>query len=1230
VNLLALTMRTRTIKAFSAFILILLSFNLNAQQQIMMDAAANGTTVNTCNGFIIDSGGQGGAGYGNNETIVVTICPDTPGEIISIVFNLFNLDLTDDNPAPNITNVDIMNVYDGTSTAANSLGSYSGNQLQGVVIQATALNPTGCITLEFISNTVGTGMFTASVACETPCDDPQASGGIINGITSDSIRVCVGDSVFFQDLGSIAQPGFTLASWEWDFMDGNTAVGQNVGHTYTTPGQYRVQLFVTDDNGCTNPNLIDLQVLVATLPDFTGFPGDTSICLGESVSFTATPEAYEVTWTGFPGSQSVDDGCLPDTLLGVSQDIDLLQTGFSAGTTINNVSDIQSICLELEHSFMGDLVLIIQCPNGQNVTLHQQGGGGTQIGIPVQADNVDCNDPTTIGTPFNYCFTPTATETWVDWVNNNGFGQTLPAGNYASVNPLSGLVGCPTNGVWTLTVIDNWAADDGTLFSFGLNLDPSFYPPVQTFEPQIGPNSDSSSWVVPAPHVTNLSPDGNTIDVDPTAAGSFTYDYFVIDDFGCTNDTSVTLTVEPNPIVFAGNDTTLCGGSPVQLNGLLSGPGSNSDCDYNLLLEDTFGDGWNGNTITITINGVSTDYTLNAGSTTSIPLQIPNGTNITITFNANGAFVGECFYSLVDENGVAVVAQGPNLPGVTVDNYVTACAPDFVYEWTPAGSLNDPAILDPIFNSQTTETLTLTVYPLGHPLCAETDDITINISSFPNAGVDADVDFCTTGTPADLFPLLGPTAEVGGSWEDANGVAVAMPYDPSIMPPGDYSYIVDNSGCADTAIVTVNHFVAEINNVTISDISCNGLTDGSITVDGVGIDLYSLNNGQPVPTGSPFTLNGLSAGNYLIQIASLDGCLDDTTVTITEPAPLSASTTTVDASCFGVCDGQVQVTSVGGTAPYAYNWNQGVIGDQNGSSTTLCAGSYSIDVLDANGCSTSALYEIVQPDNIIPTLLVDDNAGCNPHTVNFTNTTSSNNIFYTLVDFGDGLNDSVVGTSGFSHDFSPAGDYDVTLTMVSNDGCFYTHTFEDIVTVYANPIADFYINPNPVTILDPEVNLINDSEGPISYNNWVIESGDPGTSTQEDVFNVTFPEGVPANYGVTLAVGNDEGCTDTITKFVIVNNEVILFAPNAFTPDDDEHNQTWRFHISGIDIYDFNVRLFNRWGETVWESNDPSVGWDGTYAGRYVQDGTYTWFMECKDEVTDKKYTFQGHVTVLR
>lgn len=1209
---------------------MLCSFGVFAQMPIPFTAASNNQTFNTCNGFIIDSGGQGGAGYSNNENITITLCPDVPGEIISVVFNLFSLDLTDDNPAPNITNVDVMSVYDGTSTAANSLGTYSGTQLQGVVIEATALNPTGCITLQFNSNSIGTGMFTASVSCETPCNDPFAGGIIVNGITPDSIRVCPGEVINFQEQGSIAQMGFALVDYSWDFMDGTTANGQSVSHSYSTPGQYRVQLFVTDDNGCSNPNLIDLEVLVGTLPDFTGFPGDTTICLGESMSFSADPDTYEVEWNGFIGSQTIDDGCLPDTLLGVSQDIQLLQTGFAAGTTINNPADIQSICFDLEHSFMGDLVIIIECPNGQSTILHQQGGGGTQIGIPVQADNVDCSDPSTIGVPFTYCFADGATQTWVDWVATNA-ANTIPAGTYLPIDPLSNLVGCPTNGVWTLTVIDNWAADDGTLFSFGLNLDPSFYPPITTFQPDIGANSDSSYWVTPAPYVTSISADANDITVLPTVDGTYNYQYVVIDNFGCTYDTSVNLTVNPNPIVFAGNDTTLCGGNLLQLMGEISGSGASSDCNYSLILEDNFGDGWNGNTITVTVNGVPTTYTLAVGSAQTFSIPVPSGTTVTVTFNANGAFVDECFYSIVDEGGATIFTQGPNLNGVTTNTFVPACSPDFVFDWSPPASLNDPTIIDPLMTLSGNETLTLSVYPIGHPLCVVTDDISVTLAANPDAGVDTAASFCSTAAPVDLLPLLGPTANQTGTWQDPNGNSVVMPYDPSTMPVGNYKYVVDISGCKDSSIVSVSNIVTEITTVTGTDISCNGLLDGTIDFTGINFVEYSINGGGAIASGSPVSINGLGEGVYTIEVISADGCSATETINIDEPPLLTLALNTTDASCFGLCDGEVEVLPAGGTTPYGFIWNQGVVGDQTGNATAVCAGSYTVDVVDSRGCTVSGNYSIGQPLDIIPGLLPDTTSGCFPHQVDFINTSASPDIATTEIDFGDGAMETFIGLVPFEHTYADAGIYTVTMTVTTVNGCEYTQVYNELIQAHNKPNANFFVNPDFVSMLEPTVSLYSESSDDVVSWNWTMKDAViPQSATTENVIGVSFPSGSPGSYPVTLITENQFGCIDSITRFVTVVNDVLIYAPNTFTPDDDEFNQTWEFYISGIDVFDFNLKIFNRWGEVVWESRDPSVSWDGTYGGKLVQDGTYTWFMECADSENDKKYTFQGHINVIR
>lgn len=205
------------------------------------------------------------------------------------------------------------------------------------------------------------------------------------------------------------------------------------------------------------------------------------------------------------------------------------------------------------------------------------------------------------------------------------------------------------------------------------------------------------------------------------------------------------------------------------------------------------------------------------------------------------------------------------------------------------------------------------------------------------------------------------------------------------------------------------------------------------------------------------------------------------------------------------------------------------------------------------------------------------------------------------------------------------------MTVTTTNGCEYTQIYGNLIQAHNIPNANFFVNPDFISTLEPLTNLYDQSSDDVVSWNWIMNDALSGTSAStENVTNVRFPPDEPGLYPITLITENAFGCIDSITKYVSIINEVILYAPNTFTPDDDEFNQAWEFHITGIDIYDFSVLIFNRWGEIVWESHDPSASWDGTYGGVIVQDGTYTWFMECADAQNDKRYTFEGHVNVIR
>jgi gliding motility-associated-like protein len=119
---------------------------------------------------------------------------------------------------------------------------------------------------------------------------------------------------------------------------------------------------------------------------------------------------------------------------------------------------------------------------------------------------------------------------------------------------------------------------------------------------------------------------------------------------------------------------------------------------------------------------------------------------------------------------------------------------------------------------------------------------------------------------------------------------------------------------------------------------------------------------------------------------------------------------------------------------------------------------------------------------------------------------------------------------------------------------------------------------------------------------------------------------------VTLIAFNQLGCPDTTRELIIVEDVLIFYVPNVFTPDGDEFNEEFfPVFTAGYDVYDYHLTIFNRWGEVIFESYDALYGWNGHYGdGGLVEDGTYVWQIKFGETGTDKKQTVRGHVTVLK
>ncbi|MDN3493980.1 PKD domain-containing protein, partial [Winogradskyella bathintestinalis] len=525
---------------------------------LAQDVTMQTVTVNQCGGVFYDSGGEFG-NYGDDEDFVITICPENPGQKVVLNFTEFGTQL----------NQDVMSIFNGDSTAADSFGDFSGNTSPELV-QATADNTSGCITIQFVSNASGNiAGWAADISCLTPCQtinsQIDSTSPAPNG--DGYIRVCPNEEITLNGSGDFSIDG-TGATYEWDLGDGNTVSGQTATFSYPNPGVYIVNLNIRDANtsidplGCDNNNLINQVIQVATEPDFTGTEAaNTTLCFGESTDITGNVEAVEYINDCTPPVSGVT--FLPDGN-GVTYETSITVDCYDSAQTLSDPSQLVSICLTMEHSYLGDLDIEIISPNGQVVRMHDQGGNSANLGIPWATGTVDGNSSnTTPGTGTRYCFVPSGGfPTLVGGIQSGGEfpdGDTqdtytdsfVPAGNYSSINSLDGLLGSPLNGDWTIRVVDNLSADNGHVFAWSIEFDPNLQPPELSFTPVI----ESEAWDTDAT-ITNTV--GNVITVTPPSAGQFCYMYRVTDDFGCEYMEEVCIDVLPEIVTETPNNLFVC------------------------------------------------------------------------------------------------------------------------------------------------------------------------------------------------------------------------------------------------------------------------------------------------------------------------------------------------------------------------------------------------------------------------------------------------------------------------------------------------------------------------------------------------------------------------------------------------------------------------------------------------------------------------------------------------
>ena len=640
------------------------------------------TDISTCSAIIADNGDTT-ANYtaGRNDWMIIR--PGSNGAV------KIRVDFMD------IASTDTLYIFNGAYTNINPnqdtvpflIGSESANWLnndnlfiQGDLrISATVQNPTGAITLHFVSATnseCGKGFIITVEDCVTPCQrihanidfqntvptphfDPEMNDGYLY------MDFCPGDTLHFvcygtypdNDYGYHQSDATTYFNWTVGGvpMQGNGMT--TVDYAFAAGAGYEVSLALSDQlSGVVCYALTPVSIRIRGSRDpFVNSSLLNDVCQGDTIPLLINMDStanIQVEPVGNQSSSSlavdstvfIPDGPRCQNVLGTNCFRSSVNfTSFPIGAQISSAADILSICINMEHSFNGDISIALTCPNNRSAQLkpyRQSSNTGSYFGVPYGGSGHDSYDETTYcdeshnpaGTGWWYCWSENTT-----YASNSGLcynssnighdasntidsshvahgypGQgnfTQGSQYYSPTQSFSNLIGCPLNGLWSIEICDDWGIDNGYIFSWNITLDPRLMPQDWTYNVDLV----SINWA-----------GGNIIPTSDTTAaiiteqpGDYTYTFTLIDEYGCEYPHNMDLKVVQQP-EFNLTDQNICVGQTATLDpqfeyvgtpGLIEYYWTDAETSYAISSAETLNIGQNG-TYSLCINTFNNDHSL--------------------------------------------------------------------------------------------------------------------------------------------------------------------------------------------------------------------------------------------------------------------------------------------------------------------------------------------------------------------------------------------------------------------------------------------------------------------------------------------------------------------------------------------------------------------------------------------------------------------------------------------
>jgi len=464
---------------------------------------------------------------------------------------------------------------------------------------------------------------------------------------------------------------------------------------------------------------------------------------------------------------------------------------------------------------------------------------------------------------------------------------------------------------------------------------------------------------------------------------------------------------------------------------------------------------------------------------------------------------------------------------------------------------------------------------------------------------------------------IGGNAPLNYSWNSNNTLTA----DTSLLGGGSYVLsVTDALGCT----VISNPINIENLGLTVDTTSLTLVNDACTSGNG-SLTGITVSGGTP---GYTFQWNGITsltadtlgllAGTYTLTITDNAGCI----FTTNPYTILDNSGPTIDSSFIVVSpetcaseNGSITgIVASGGQLPHVYDWNG--VSSSSADTLGLAGGSYTLTVTDDNGCSSS-----------MGPIVVNSTSG---PTIDATSIIITDEDCYA----GNGSITGITiigGTSPYSYAWNGvAGNLDATnlsnndysLVVTDDNGC--TDSYGPIsISNSGTPNADFDLSGNPISLGETLVVTNNSSNGAVSY---LWDLGDGTTSTNDDPSITYNAEGA---YTICLIAYTATNCPDTACQIVEVIEEVesVIGIPTAFSPNNDTHNDV--LYVRGSGIQSFTLVIYNRYGEKVFETNDLSSGWDGTYKGEPENTGVFAYYLEY-EYVNGDKSSLKGNITLVK